>query len=109
MKGCDLMVMTLFQKQETCPSNKATTMCGSSADSMPSPTRLCNRVGDGTENKVQLSPTTKCRLTVSHLCYVTVKVAFIERPVSESVGKGSPVSYNVNGKLGCIKGFGPSL
>ena len=64
MKDCDLMVMALFQKQGTCPSNKATTMCGGSADSVQLPTGLCNRVGENAENKARLSPTSKCRLTV---------------------------------------------
>ena len=66
MKDCDLMVMALFQKQGTCPSNKATTMCGGSADSVQLPTGLCNRVGENAENKARLSPTSKCRLTHNH-------------------------------------------
>ncbi|EEX20995.1 hypothetical protein BLAHAN_06447 [Blautia hansenii DSM 20583] len=56
--------MALFQKQEACLSNKATTVCGCSADSLRSPTRLRGRGGKSTENKVLFTPPTTCRLTI---------------------------------------------
>ena len=58
------VVMALFQKQETCLSNKATTMCGCSAHSLQSSTELYSRGGRNTENKVLFAPPTICRLTI---------------------------------------------
>ena len=60
------VVMALFQKQESCLSNKTTTMCGCSANSLRSPTGLRNRGGRSPENKVLFVPPTMCRLTKCH-------------------------------------------
>ena len=56
-------VMALFQKQEFCLSNKATTKCGQTAENLPQVPVRHNRVGGFTENKMRLPPTTMCRLT----------------------------------------------
>lgn len=58
------VVMALFQKQESCLSNKATTACGCLGDSLLLPTELHSRGGRTTENKVLFMPPTMCRLTV---------------------------------------------
>ena len=58
------VVMALFEKQESCLSNKTTTACGHPADNLRSPTGLCNRGGKSTEIKVRFVPPTMCRLTV---------------------------------------------
>ena len=57
-------VMALFQKQEFCLSNKATTKCGQTAENLPQVPVRHNRVGGFTENKMRLPPTTMCRLTL---------------------------------------------
>lgn len=57
-------VMALFQKQHSCLSNKATTICGYSVCSLRQVPVRHNRGGKSTENKVRLAPPTMCRLTV---------------------------------------------
>ena len=56
-------VMALFQKQHSCLSNKATTICGYSVCSLRQVPVRHNRGGKSTENKVRLAPPTMCRLT----------------------------------------------
>ena len=56
-------VMALFQKQHRCLSNKATTICGRSAESLRQVPVRHNRRGVFTEIKVRFSPPTMCRLT----------------------------------------------
>lgn len=56
-------VMALFQKQHSCLSNKATTICGYSVCSLRQVPVRHNRGGKFTENKVRLAPPTMCRLT----------------------------------------------
>lgn len=58
-------VMALFQKQHSCLSNKATTICGYSVCSLRQVPVRHNRGGKSTENKVRLAPPTMCRLTIS--------------------------------------------
>lgn len=57
------VVMALFQKHETYFSNKTTTLRGITAKGLRSPIGLHSREGKSTENIVQLSPPTICRLT----------------------------------------------
>lgn len=57
-------VMALFQKQHSCLSNKATTICGYSVCSLRQVPVRHNRGGKSTENKVRLAPPTMCRLTI---------------------------------------------
>ena len=57
-------VMALFQKQHSCLSNKATTICGYSVCSLRQVPVRHNRGGKSTENKVRLAPPTMCRLTL---------------------------------------------
>ena len=57
-------VMALFQKQHSCLSNKATTICGHSARSLRQIPVRHNRGGKSTENKVRFAPPTMCRLTI---------------------------------------------
>ena len=56
-------VMALFQKQHSCLSNKATTICGYSVCSLRQVPVRHNRGGKSTENKVRFAPPTMCRLT----------------------------------------------
>lgn len=56
-------VMALFQKQRSCLSNKATTICGQAAESLRRVPVRHGRGGVDTEIKVQFLPPTMCRLT----------------------------------------------
>ena len=58
-------VMALFQKQHSCPSNKATTICGYSAESLRQVPIRHNRGGNNAEIKMQFAPPTMCRLTIN--------------------------------------------
>ena len=60
-------VMALFQKQHSCLSNKATTICGYSVCSLRQVPVRHNRGGKSTENKVRLAPPTMCRLTAEKI------------------------------------------
>ena len=68
-------VMALFQKQHSCLSNKATTICGYSVCSLRQVPVRHNRGGKSTENKVRLAPPTMCRLTIS-IKYELVVISF---------------------------------
>jgi len=57
-------VMALFQKQHGCLSNKATTICGHSAQNLRQVPGRHHRRGKSTENKVRFAPPTMCRLTI---------------------------------------------
>ena len=59
--------MTLFQKQRNCLSNKATTICGHSAENLRQVSIRHGREGVATEIKVQSVPSAMCRLTTGHL------------------------------------------
>lgn len=61
------IVMALFQKQDSCLSNKATTMCRYPADNLRPPTGPRNRGNRNAENKVLFVPPAMCRLTSNHL------------------------------------------
>ena len=56
--------MALFQKQDSCSSNKATTACRHSASSLRSPPGLHSREGRYTEIKMPFAPPAMCRLTI---------------------------------------------
>lgn len=56
-------VMALFQKQHSCLSHKATTICGQPAESLRQVPVRHNRGGKSTENKMRFAPPTMCRLT----------------------------------------------
>lgn len=60
------VVMALFQKQESCLSNKTTTVCGCPGNSLQLPTGLHSQGGRHPENKVLFVPPTMCRLTPGH-------------------------------------------
>ena len=62
-------VMALFQKQHSCLSNKATTICGYSVCSLRQVPVRHNRGGKFTENKVRLAPPTMCRLTAREVLH----------------------------------------
>jgi putative membrane protein len=57
-------VIALFQKQFICLSNKPTTLCGRTGDSLRSPTGLHSLGGISTEFKVRFAPPTVCRRTI---------------------------------------------
>ena len=60
-------VIALFQKQHSCSSNRATTICGKPAESLRQVPIRHNRIGVSTEIKARFVPPTMCRLTnVSH-------------------------------------------
>ena len=63
-------VMSLFQKQHCYPSNKATTICGQSAESLRRVPVRHDREGVATESKVQFVPPTMCRLTSYFFSFV---------------------------------------
>lgn len=79
-------VMALFQKQHSCLSNKATTICGYSVCSLRQVPVRHNRGGKSTENKVRLAPPTMCRLTSKHLNY-----PFLWQALPMSSDKSAPV------------------
>ena len=56
-------VMALFQKQHSCFSNKATTICGQAAESLRQVPIRHDREGKFAEIKVRFVPPTMCRLT----------------------------------------------
>ena len=61
--------MALFQKQDSCSSNKATTACRHSASSLRSPPGLHSREGRYTEIKMPFAPPAMCRLTIYIIQY----------------------------------------
>ncbi len=97
-------VMALFQKQHSCLSNKATTICGYSVCSLRQVPVRHNRGGKSTENKVRLAPPTMCRLTSARLYYLTkeglvnhkrtnVRINEIVFEFSSSMTKTFPISH----------------
>lgn len=56
-------VIALFQKQHSCSSNRATTICGKPAESLRQVPIRHNRIGVSTEIKARFVPSTMCRLT----------------------------------------------
>ena len=56
-------VIALFQKQHSCSSNRATTICGKPAESLRQVPIRHNRIGVSTEIKARFVPPTMCRLT----------------------------------------------
>ncbi len=56
-------VMALFQKQRSCLSNKATTICGQAAENLRQVPIRHDREGKFAEIKVRFVPLTMCRLT----------------------------------------------
>ena len=56
-------VMALFQKQRSCLSNKATTLCGQAAESLRQVPVRHDREGKFAEIKVRFVPPTMYRLT----------------------------------------------
>ena len=70
-------VMALFQKQRSCLSNKATTICGQAAESLRRVPVRHGRGGVDTEIKVQFLPPTMCRLTIWLQCPSICRMNFI--------------------------------
>lgn len=60
-------VIALFQKQHSCSSNRATTICGKPAESLRQVPIRHNRRGVSTEIKARFVPPTMCRLTLSRV------------------------------------------
>lgn len=60
-------VMTLFQKQRSYLSKKATTICGQAAENLRQVSIRHGREGDATKIKVQFVPPTMCRQTMYRL------------------------------------------
>ena len=58
------VVMALSEKQKNCSSDKTTTVCGDSSESLQLPTKPHSRGCESTYNKVLFTPPTMCRLTV---------------------------------------------
>lgn len=56
-------VMALFQKQRSCLSNKATTICGQAAENLRQVPIRHDREDKFAEIKVRFVPPTMCRLT----------------------------------------------
>src|SRR5574344_137332 len=57
------VVMALSEKQKNCSSDKTTTVCGDSSESLQLPTKPHSRGCESTYNKVLFTPPTMCRLT----------------------------------------------
>ena len=55
-------VMALFQKQRSCLSNKATTICGQAAESLRQVPIRHDREGKFAEINVRFVPPTMCRI-----------------------------------------------
>src|SRR5574344_1949178 len=58
------VVMALSEKQKNCSSDKTTTVCGDSSESLQLPTKPHSRGCESTYNKVLFTPPTMCRLTI---------------------------------------------
>ena len=72
-------VIALFQKQFICLSNKPTTLCGRTGDSLRSPTGLHSLGGISTEFKVRFAPPTVCRRTINNrilLFEFTIQISY---------------------------------
>ena len=59
------VVMALSEKQKNCSSDKTTTVCGDSSESLQLPTKPHSRGCESTYNKVLFTPPTMCRLTIN--------------------------------------------
>ena len=62
------VVMALSEKQKNCSSDKTTTVCGDSSESLQLPTKPHSRGCESTYNKVLFTPPTMCRLTFRPDC-----------------------------------------
>ena len=94
-------VMALFQKQHSCLSNKATTICGYSVCSLRQVPVRHNRGGKSTENKVRLAPPTMCRLTIHRLSFLDFIDSFsqlIYRNIFESIHM-TPVKFTYSSHI----------
>ena len=72
-------VMALFQKQRSCLSNKATTICGQAAENLRQVPIRHDREGKFAEIKVRFVPPTMCRLAVYFLtscksCFLLIAI-----------------------------------
>lgn len=86
-------VMALFQKQHSCLSNKATTICGYSVCSLRQVPVRHNRGGKSTENKVRLAPPTMCRLTALLRTHKAIlKCGFARIPLANFGHKNSTLA-----------------
>ena len=65
------VVMALSEKQKNCSSDKTTTVCGDSSESLQLPTKPHSRGCESTYNKVLFTPPTMCRLTVYAIILLT--------------------------------------
>lgn len=72
------VVMALSEKQKNCSSDKTTTVCGDSSESLQLPTKPHSRGCESTYNKVLFTPPTMCRLTATPLANGCVKAKTAE-------------------------------
>lgn len=70
-------VMALFQKQRSCLSNKATTICDQAAESLRQMPVRHDREGKFAEINVRFVPPTMCRLTLL-LCIILQPITLIQ-------------------------------
>lgn len=75
------VVMALSEKQKNCSSDKTTTVCGDSSESLQLPTKPHSRGCESTYNKVLFTPPTMCRLTLYaikefHILSITFQFLF---------------------------------
>jgi len=70
------VVMALSEKQKNCSSDKTTTVCGDSSESLQLPTKPHSRGCESTYNKVLFTPPTMCRLTFYFLFDKTIDIPF---------------------------------
>lgn len=61
----DFEVIALFQKQQCCSSNKATTMYRQAGKNVRQFPARHDRVGDSRKNNMRFEPTTVCRRTIN--------------------------------------------
>jgi hypothetical protein len=66
------VVMALSEKQKNCSSDKTTTVCGDSSESLQLPTKPHSRGCESTYNKVLFTPPTMCRLTMKLLRIISL-------------------------------------
>src|SRR5574344_1441659 len=74
------VVMALSEKQKNCSSDKTTTVCGDSSESLQLPTKPHSRACESTYNNVLFTPPAMCRLTVIRAETIQYPVRFV-RPI----------------------------
>lgn len=106
------VVMALSEKQKNCSSDKTTTVCGDSSESLQLPTKPHSRGCESTYNKVLFTPPTMCRLTTycNHIkSYCSKIIHFVLCSVIISTAADNSLFSIINCFFRCTISFSGSV